>query len=48
MDAQQGGANYVDRPVVVDGNLVSARTWNDNTPFLKQFVQMLKAATGNA
>jgi putative intracellular protease/amidase len=28
----------------VDGNLVSARTWNDNTLFLKQFVQMLKAA----
>ena len=48
MDAQQGGATHVDRPVVVDGNLVSARTWNDNTPFLKHFVQMLKAAVGNA
>ncbi len=43
MDAQQGGATYVDRPVVVDGNLVSARTWNDNTLLLKHFVQMLKA-----
>jgi protease I len=42
-DAEQGGATYVDRPVVVDGNLVSARTWNDNTLLLKHFVAMLKA-----
>ena len=48
MDAQQGGATYVDRPLVVDGNVVSARTWNDNTLLLRQFVQMLKAAVGNA
>lgn len=46
LDATQGGATYVDRPVVVDGNLVTARTWHDNTPLLKHFVQMLKAATG--
>ena len=44
MDAQQGGATYVDRPVVVDGNLVSARTWNDNTLLLNHFVAMLKSA----
>ena len=43
MDALQGGARYVDQPVVVDGNLVSARTWHDNTLLLKHFVQMLKA-----
>lgn len=42
MDVQQGGAKYVDRPVVVDGNMVSARTWHDNTPLLKEFVRMLK------
>jgi hypothetical protein len=29
---------------VVDGNLVSARTWHDNTALLKQFVEMLKEA----
>jgi protease I len=46
MDAQQGGATYVDRPVVVDGNLVTARTWHDNTPFLKEFVALLKRAAG--
>jgi protease I len=44
MDAQQGGATYVDQPVVVDGNLVTARTWADNTPLLAHFVQMLKDA----
>jgi protease I len=44
LDAEQGGATYVDQPIVVDGNLVTARTWHDNTPFLKAFVGMLKAA----
>ncbi len=48
MDAEQGGASYVDRPVVVDGNLVSARTFHDNTLLMKHFVQMLKAAVGHA
>ncbi len=46
MDAQQGGATYVDRPVVVDGNLVTARTWHDNTPFLREFVALLKRPQG--
>jgi protease I len=45
MDVTQVGGTYVDRPCVVDGNLVSARTWHDNTALLKQFVQMLKEAT---
>jgi len=47
MDAQQGGATYVDRPCVVDGNLVTARTYHDNTLLLKSFIQMLKAAAAN-
>lgn len=41
LDVAQGKGTYVDQPVVVDGNLVSARTWHDNTPFLKQFMKML-------
>ncbi|HPO11960.1 MAG TPA: DJ-1/PfpI family protein [Candidatus Hydrogenedentes bacterium] len=44
LDCEQGGAAYVDQPVVVDGNLVTARTWHDNTPFMKQFMKMLNAA----
>jgi protease I len=43
LDAQQGGARYVNQPCVVDGNLVTARTWHDNTPLLKEFVKMLKS-----
>ena len=41
MDAQQGGARYVDQPVVESGNLVTARTWHDNTPFMKAYMRLL-------
>jgi protease I len=44
LDVTQVGGEYVDRNCVVDGNLVSARTWHDNTALLKQFVKMLKEA----
>ena len=44
LDVTQFGGEYVDRPCVVDGNMVSARTWHDNTALLKQFVKMLKEA----
>lgn len=42
LDAEQGGAKYVDRPVVLDGSLVTARTWHDNAPFLREFLRLLK------
>lgn len=42
-DAAQGGARFVDRPVVVDGNLVTARTWHDNAPFLREFLSLLRS-----
>jgi protease I len=42
LDATQGGATYVDRNVVVDGQLVTARTWHDNTPLMREFIRMLK------
>lgn len=45
LDVTQCGGSYVDRPCVVDGNLVSARTWHDNTTLLKQFIKMLKEAS---
>ncbi len=47
LDAEQGGAKYVDQPVVVDGNLVTARVWHDNTPFMKTFMKMLNAEFKN-
>lgn len=42
LDITQVGGTYVAQSCVVDGNLVSARTWHDNTALLKQFVAMLK------
>ncbi len=44
LDAQQGGATYVDQAVVVDGNFVTARTWHDNTALLGEFIKMLKTS----
>ena len=41
LDAQQGGAKYVNQDVVIDGNIVTARTWHDNAPFMREFVKML-------
>lgn len=45
LDAQQGGATYVNQQTVVDGNLVTGRIWQDNTPMIKAFLQLLKAAS---
>lgn len=44
MDVEQGGAKYVDEPLVISGNLVTSRTWHDNTVLLREFVRMLKEA----
>jgi protease I len=43
LDAEQGGAKYVDRPVVVDGNLVTARTWHDYATFVREFMKLVLA-----
>ncbi len=43
LDAEGGGATYVDREVVVDGNLITARTWHDNAPFMREFMKQLNA-----
>jgi protease I len=48
LDAQHGGATYVDRPCVVDGNLVTARTWHDNTALLREFVKLLRRYHGSS
>jgi len=44
LDCAQGGGKYVDQPVVVHGNLVTARTWHDNTPSMCELMKMLAAA----
>lgn len=44
LDITSFGGTYVDEPCVVDGNLVTARTWHDNTPFLREFLRLLNNA----
>lgn len=44
MDAEQGGATYVDEDVVFDGLLVTGRGYAENTVVLKEFIRLLKAA----
>jgi protease I len=44
LDAAQGGATYVDLPVVVDGQLVTARGYQDNSELLRQFIGLLRSA----
>ena len=46
LDVEQGGANYVDQPFVIDGNLVSARVWMDNSVLMREFMRMLKRYVG--
>ena len=42
LDITQVGGEYVDEPLVVDGNLISCRTWHDyKTPYMKTFIDQL-------
>jgi len=42
LDITSFGGKYVNAAVHVDGNLISGRTWHDNTPMLREFVRALK------
>jgi len=44
LDVEQGGAKYVAKPCVVDGNLVTARGWQDLSLLLRNFMKMLNAS----
>jgi protease I len=43
-DAEICGGIWVDEPVVVDGNLVTARVAQDNTEWMREFMNVLNAA----
>ncbi len=43
-DAEVCGATWVDAPVVVDGNICSARTFHDNTEWMREYMKLLNAA----
>ncbi len=45
LDAEQGGATYVDQAVVIADNIVTARTWHDNAPFMREFLKLLAGVT---
>ncbi len=44
LDAEQGGAQYVDQSHVIDGHIITARTWHDNTVLMREYLKMLKAS----
>ena len=46
LDCEQGGATYVNEPVVVDGLLVTARGYGDNTALLKEYINLLRMVDG--
>jgi putative intracellular protease/amidase len=49
LDVTQFGGTYVDKPCVVDGNLISARGWQDyKSDFMKQFLRRLQAGKRGA
>jgi protease I len=42
-DAEVSGARYVNQEVVVSSNLVTARTWQDNHAFMREFMRLLNS-----
>jgi protease I len=42
-DLERAGATFKNLPVVVDGNLVSSRTWMDLPHFMREFLNLLRA-----
>ncbi|MBT9291501.1 DJ-1/PfpI family protein [Prosthecodimorpha staleyi] len=43
-DLEICGGIFVDAPLVVDGNLVSGRTWHDHGPVMGEWMRQLRAA----
>ncbi|CAN5396047.1 DJ-1/PfpI family protein [soil metagenome] len=41
LDCEFSGGKYVDREVVVSGNLVTARTWHDNPAWMREYIKLL-------
>ena len=41
-DIEVCGATFVNEPCVLDGHMVSGRTWHDNPFYMREFVRMVK------
>jgi protease I len=44
-DFRAAGGEFVNRDVVVDGSVVTVRGWPDNSPWMREFVRLLKMKT---
>ncbi len=44
-DVLNAGAEWEDREVVVDGNLVTSRAWPDNPYWMREFIKIVKQRT---
>lgn len=44
-DVRAAGGEFVNRDVVVDGNLVTVRGWPDNGPWMREFVKLVASTT---
>lgn len=47
-DVRAARGTFVDREVVIDDNLVTARAWNDDAPWMREFVKLVKARVKGA
>ena len=43
-DAEVCGGIYVDEPVVISDNVITARTWHDNAEWMREFMRQLNQA----
>ncbi len=47
LDITQNGGEYIEKPMVIDGHMVSCQTWHDyGTPFMKTFIAWLDGRKG--
>lgn len=44
LDCTFSWGTYVDREVVVSGNLVTCRTWHDNPAWMREYLKLLRGA----
>ena len=46
LDCTFSGGVYVNREVVVSGNLVTCRTWHDNAAWMREYMKLLRNFSG--
>lgn len=46
-DVRAAQGEFLDREVVVDAGLVTARAWPDNGPWMREFVKLLRSGVGS-